>query len=116
MTDVKEKSEEQIRTKETDKSPNSIEPQQQSALLAKGTRKSVKSPQRASSKVKEKSPFVLYGWGERQMNTGSQKTHNVCASAPVHEVGCKPCALLPSGYWGKFMFQSFKKFSEFPLS
>ncbi|XP_049632548.1 centriole, cilia and spindle-associated protein [Suncus etruscus] len=86
VTDVKEKSEQQIRTKETDKSPNSIEPQQQSALLAKGNRKAVKSPQRASSKVKEKSPFVLYGWGERQMNTGSQKTHNVCASAPVHEI------------------------------
>ncbi|XP_055003186.1 centriole, cilia and spindle-associated protein isoform X2 [Sorex araneus] len=85
-TNVKEKPEQQTRTKETDKSPNSVEPHQQSALLARGSRKTVRSPQRSSSKIKEKHPFALYGWGERQTDTGSQKTHNVCASAPVHEI------------------------------
>ncbi|XP_073735178.1 centriole, cilia and spindle-associated protein isoform X2 [Callorhinus ursinus] len=88
VKDTKEKPEQQIRTKETDKLPSSTEPrQQQSALFARGNRKAVKSPQRSSSKIKEnKHPFALYGWGEKQTDTGSQKTHNVCASAPVHEI------------------------------
>uniref|UniRef100_A0A452RX45 Centriole, cilia and spindle associated protein n=1 Tax=Ursus americanus TaxID=9643 RepID=A0A452RX45_URSAM len=88
VKEIKEKPEQQIRTKETDKVPSSTEPRQQpSALFARGTRKTVKSPQRSSSKIKEnKHPFALYGWGERQTATGSQKTHNVCASAPVHEI------------------------------
>ncbi|XP_012588116.1 PREDICTED: centriole, cilia and spindle-associated protein [Condylura cristata] len=85
-TDVKEKPEQQIRTKETEKLRKGTEPQQQSALFARGGRKTVKSPQRSSTKIKEKHPFALYGWGEKQTNTGSQKTHNVCASAPVHEI------------------------------
>nr|XP_025864553.1 centriole, cilia and spindle-associated protein [Vulpes vulpes] len=88
VKDIKEKPEQQIRTKETDKLLNSTEPrQQQSALFARGNRKAVKSPQRSSSRIKEnKHPFALYGWGEKQMDTGSQKTHNVCASASVHEI------------------------------
>ncbi|XP_070084478.1 centriole, cilia and spindle-associated protein isoform X3 [Equus przewalskii] len=88
VKDVKEKPEQQIGTKETDKVPDSIGPRQnQSALFARGNRKAVKSPQRSSSKIKEnKHPFALYGWGEKQTDTGSQKTHNVCASAPVHEI------------------------------
>ncbi|XP_058399046.1 centriole, cilia and spindle-associated protein isoform X1 [Diceros bicornis minor] len=88
VKDVKEKPEQQIGTKETDKLPNNIKPRQQpSALFARGNRKAVKSPQRSSSKIKEnKHPFALYGWGEKQTDTGSQKTHNVCASAPVHEI------------------------------
>lgn len=86
VIDVKEKPE-KIRIKETDRSPNRIEPcQQPSALFARGSRKTVRSPQRSSSKIKEKHPFALYGWGEKQTDTGSQKTHNVCASAPVHEI------------------------------
>ncbi|XP_077607776.1 centriole, cilia and spindle-associated protein isoform X1 [Crocuta crocuta] len=86
--DVKEKPEQQARTKETDKLPSSTEPRQQpSALFARGNRKAAKSPQRSSTKIKEKKhPFALYGWGEKQTDTGSQKTHNVCASAPVHEI------------------------------
>lgn len=85
--DVKEKPEE-IRTREADKLPNSVEPRHQpSALFAAENRKAVKSPQRSSSKIKEnKHPFALYGWGEKQTDTGSQKTHNVCASAPVCEI------------------------------
>ncbi|XP_041606619.1 centriole, cilia and spindle-associated protein [Vulpes lagopus] len=88
VKDIKEKPEQQIRTKETDKLLNSTEPrQQQSALFTRGNRKAVKSPQRSSSRIKEnKHPFALYGWGEKQMDTGSQKTHNVCASASVHEI------------------------------
>ncbi|XP_040823889.1 centriole, cilia and spindle-associated protein [Ochotona curzoniae] len=85
--DVEEKPEQQTKTKETDKLPTSVVPRQQpSALFARGNRKAAKSPQR-SSKIKEnRHPFALYGWGEKQMDTGSQKTHNVCASAPVHEI------------------------------
>ncbi|XP_047558756.1 centriole, cilia and spindle-associated protein [Lutra lutra] len=88
VKDIEEKPEQEIRTKETEKVPNSTEPRQQpSALFARGNRKAVKSPQRSSSKIKEnKHPFALYGWGEKQTDTGSQKTHNVCASAPVREI------------------------------
>lgn len=50
------------------------------------------------SKIKEnKHPFALYGWGERQMDMGSQKTHNVCASASVHEVCLERGPALPRG-------------------
>ncbi|TEA40969.1 hypothetical protein DBR06_SOUSAS20710030 [Sousa chinensis] len=88
VKDIKEKPERQIRTREPDKLPSSTEPQPPpSALPARGSRRAVKSPQRSSTKIKEpKHPFALYGWGEKQMDTGSQKTHNVCASAPVHEI------------------------------
>ncbi|XP_045392922.1 centriole, cilia and spindle-associated protein [Lemur catta] len=84
--DVEEKPE-QLR-KETDKLPTSVKPRQRrSALFARGNRKAVKSPQSSSIKVKEeKCPFALYGCGEKQLVTGSQKTHNVCASAPEHEI------------------------------
>ncbi|KAL0609348.1 Centriole, cilia and spindle-associated protein [Plecturocebus cupreus] len=103
--DVEEKPEQQTRTRETDKSPASTEPRQQpSALFARGNRKAVKSPQRSSSKIREnKHPFALYGWGEKQTDTGSQKTHNVCASAPVHEVCSGPlwfCVPFESGELG----------------
>ncbi|XP_019481895.1 PREDICTED: centriole, cilia and spindle-associated protein [Hipposideros armiger] len=61
--------------------------QQQGALFARGAGKAVRSPQRSSSKTKEKKrPFALYGWGEKQMNTGSQRTHNVLVSAPLSEI------------------------------
>ncbi|XP_057400575.1 centriole, cilia and spindle-associated protein-like [Balaenoptera acutorostrata] len=88
VKDIKEKPERQIRTREPDKLPSSTEPQQPpSALPARGSRRAVKSPQRSSTKIKEhKHPFALYGWGEKQTDTGSQKTHNVCASASVHEI------------------------------
>uniref|UniRef100_A0A8D2B3G1 Centriole, cilia and spindle-associated protein n=1 Tax=Sciurus vulgaris TaxID=55149 RepID=A0A8D2B3G1_SCIVU len=83
VKDVEEKPEQQTQVKETATKPR----QQPSALFARGNRKAVRSPQRSSSKIKEnKHPFALYGWGERQMDTGSQKTHNVCASASVHEI------------------------------
>uniref|UniRef100_A0A8C6WB61 Centriole, cilia and spindle associated protein n=1 Tax=Nannospalax galili TaxID=1026970 RepID=A0A8C6WB61_NANGA len=86
--DLEEKPEQQTGTKETDRVPSGTEPRQQpSALFARGSRKAAKSPQRSTSKIKEnKHPFALYGWGEKQTDTGSQKTHNVCASAAVHEI------------------------------
>ncbi|KAM9245275.1 centriole, cilia and spindle-associated protein isoform 2-T2 [Dugong dugon] len=88
MREVEEKPEQQIKTKETDKLPSGVEPRQQpSALFARENRKTAKSPQRLPSKIREnKHPFALYGWGEKQTDTGSQKTHNVCASAPMHEI------------------------------
>ncbi|XP_010620302.1 centriole, cilia and spindle-associated protein, partial [Fukomys damarensis] len=88
VEDVEEKPKQHTNKEETDRLPTSAKPRQQpSALFARGNRKAAKSPQRSSSKIKEnKHPFALYGWGERQTDTGSQKTHNVCASAPVHEI------------------------------
>ncbi|KAM6177099.1 centriole, cilia and spindle-associated protein [Erethizon dorsatum] len=88
VEDVEEKPKQRTRKEETDRLPSSDKRRQQpSALFARGNRKAVKSPQRSLSKIKEnKHPFALYGWGERQTDTGSQKTHNVCASAPVHEI------------------------------
>jgi hypothetical protein len=89
VKEVEEKPEQETRTKETsDKLPASLKPRQQpSALFARESKKAVRSPQRSASQIKEnKHPFALYGWGEKQMDTGSQKTHNVCASASVHEV------------------------------
>ncbi|MXQ97570.1 hypothetical protein E5288_WYG008732 [Bos mutus] len=87
VKDVKEKPERQIRMRDPEKSASSTDPQQPpSALAARGSRKT-KSPQRSSTRIKEhRHPFALYGWGEKQTDTGSQKTHNVCASAPVHEI------------------------------
>ncbi|XP_036044610.1 centriole, cilia and spindle-associated protein [Onychomys torridus] len=86
--DREEKPEQQTRAKETDRVPVGPEPRQQpSALFARASKKATRSPQRSTSKIKEnKHPFALYGWGEKQMDTGSQKTHNVCASASVHEI------------------------------
>ncbi|XP_043333134.1 centriole, cilia and spindle-associated protein isoform X2 [Cervus canadensis] len=88
VKDVKEKPERQIRMRDPEKSASGPDPQQPpSALAARGSRRAIKSPQRSSTKIKEqKHPFALYGWGEKQTDTGSQKTHNVCASAPVREV------------------------------
>ncbi|XP_062938919.1 centriole, cilia and spindle-associated protein isoform X2 [Cynocephalus volans] len=78
---------EQVRTAEPDRSPAIVQPRQQpSALFSRGTRKAVRSPQRSSRIKENKHPFALYGWGEKQTDTGSQKTHNVCASAPEHEI------------------------------
>lgn len=88
VKDGKEKPEQEIRTTEAEGLPGGVRPRQQpSALFARGNRKAGRSPQRSASKIREKKhPFALYGWGERQTDTGSQKTHNVCASAPVHEI------------------------------
>lgn len=86
--DVEEKPDQETGTGEADRASSGPGPRQQpSALFARGSKKATRSPQRSTSKLKEnKHPFALYGWGEKQTDTGSQKTHNVCASASVHEV------------------------------
>lgn len=87
VKDMREKPEQQFKTKETDRLPGCEPRQQQGTVFGRGAGKAVRSPQRSSSKTKEKKrPFALYGWGEKQMDTGSQRTHNVLASAPVSEI------------------------------
>lgn len=104
MKDGKENPEQQqVGAKEMDDSPSGCEAgPRPSAPSAGGARRAVRSPQRPSSKIKQtKHPFALYGWGERQTDTGSQKTHNVCASAPVHEVSLCAARSLPPGGWAR---------------
>uniref|UniRef100_A0A7M4FLP0 Centriole, cilia and spindle associated protein n=1 Tax=Crocodylus porosus TaxID=8502 RepID=A0A7M4FLP0_CROPO len=82
-----EKAAEQTAIKETDKSTSRAgQRPSRSALSSRNDRKSIKSPQRTEAPKENKHPFALYGWGEKQTDTGSQKTHNVCASASVHEI------------------------------
>ncbi|XP_060098866.1 centriole, cilia and spindle-associated protein [Heteronotia binoei] len=57
-----------------------------SALTSRGDRRQAKSPQRTEIPKGTKHPFALYGWGEKQTDTGNQKTHNVCASASSNEI------------------------------
>ncbi|KAL7987578.1 hypothetical protein Chor_006497 [Crotalus horridus] len=59
---------------------------QKSASGRQGDRSGAKSPQRTETTLGIKHPFALYGWGEKQTDTGSQKTHNVRASASVNEI------------------------------
>ncbi|XP_034284250.1 centriole, cilia and spindle-associated protein isoform X1 [Pantherophis guttatus] len=59
---------------------------QKSASGRQSDRKGAKNPQRTETTLGIKHPFALYGWGEKQTDTGSQKTHNVRASASVNEV------------------------------
>ncbi|XP_062980461.1 centriole, cilia and spindle-associated protein [Elgaria multicarinata webbii] len=62
------------------------QPLSRGALGGRGDRRRAKSPQRTDAAKGLKHPFALYGWGEKQTDTGSQKTHNVCASASVNEI------------------------------
>ncbi|XP_015139877.1 centriole, cilia and spindle-associated protein [Gallus gallus] len=73
-------------TKEADKTSRTGRRPSQSALSSRNDRRSAKSPQKTDAPKENKHPFALYGWGERQTDTGSQKTHNVCASASVNEI------------------------------
>ncbi|XP_077202523.1 centriole, cilia and spindle-associated protein isoform X2 [Paroedura picta] len=92
-----EKAEEKVGIKETEKKPtrkegnNSTSRQSgnspsHSALTSQGVRRQAKSPQRTETPKGTRHPFALYGWGEKQTDTGSQKTHNVCASASASEI------------------------------
>ncbi|NWY93426.1 CCSAP protein, partial [Loxia curvirostra] len=81
-----EKTVEHTSVKEADKTSRTGRRPSRSALSSRNDRKSVKSPQRTDAPKENKHPFALYGWGERQTDTGSQKTHNVCASASVNEI------------------------------
>lgn len=95
--DVDEKPEQQAGMKEADRAASGPELRQHPGVLfARGSKKASGSPQRTTSKIKEKKhPFALYGWGEKQTDTGNQKTHNVCASASAHEVRPDRGPLLP---------------------
>ncbi|XP_061846950.1 centriole, cilia and spindle-associated protein isoform X2 [Colius striatus] len=90
-----EKTLEHTSVKETDKTSRTGRRPSQSALPSRNDRRSAKSPPKTDAPKENKHPFALYGWGERQTDTGSQKTHNVCASASANECyqqsGCKTC-------------------------
>ncbi|NXI48560.1 CCSAP protein, partial [Galbula dea] len=79
-----EKTAEQTSVKEADKPSRTG--RRPSALSSRNGRRSAKSPQKTDAPKENKHPFALYGWGERQTDTGSQKTHNVCASASANEI------------------------------
>uniref|UniRef100_A0A8C9U4S4 Centriole, cilia and spindle associated protein n=1 Tax=Serinus canaria TaxID=9135 RepID=A0A8C9U4S4_SERCA len=81
-----EKTVEHTSVKEADKTSRTGRRPSRSALSSRNDRKSAKSPQRTDAPKENKHPFALYGWGERQTDTGSQKTHNVRASASVNEI------------------------------
>uniref|UniRef100_A0A4X2JVI9 Centriole, cilia and spindle associated protein n=1 Tax=Vombatus ursinus TaxID=29139 RepID=A0A4X2JVI9_VOMUR len=81
-----EKSKQQREAKEQIEVKDTTEHPRQCALLAKADKKPAKSPQRPSKTKEIKHPFALYGWGEKQTDTGSQKTHNVCASASAKQI------------------------------
>ncbi|XP_027309966.1 centriole, cilia and spindle-associated protein [Anas platyrhynchos] len=81
-----EKTVEQTSTKEADKTSRTGRRPSRSALSSRNDRRSAKSPQKTDAPKENKHPFALYGWGEKQTDTGSQKTHNVCASASVNEI------------------------------
>ncbi|XP_067149544.1 centriole, cilia and spindle-associated protein isoform X2 [Apteryx mantelli] len=85
-----EKTVEHTSVKETDKTSRTGRRPSQSALSSRNDRRSAKSPQKTDAPKENKHPFALYGWGERQTDTGSQKTHNVCASASVNESSPSP--------------------------
>ncbi|KAK4825106.1 hypothetical protein QYF61_023376 [Mycteria americana] len=72
--------------KEADKTSRTGRRPSRSALSSRNDRRSAKSPQKTDAPKENKHPFALYGWGERQTDTGSQKTHNVCASASANEI------------------------------
>ncbi|XP_074079118.1 centriole, cilia and spindle-associated protein [Macrotis lagotis] len=89
--EIQEKSKQRKKVKEQQTEVNeklleSTEHPCQRALLTKAEKKPAKSPQRPSKTKEIKHPFALYGWGEKQTDTGSQKTHNVCASASAHQI------------------------------
>lgn len=84
-----EKTVEQTSTKEADKTSRTGRRPSRSALSSRNDRRSARSPQKTDAPKENKHPFALYGWGEKQTDTGSQKTHNVCASASVNEVSKK---------------------------
>ncbi|XP_062497957.1 centriole, cilia and spindle-associated protein [Pezoporus occidentalis] len=81
-----EKTVEHPSVKEADKTSRPGRRPSQSALSSRNDRRSGKSPQKTDAPKENKHPFALYGWGERQTDTGSQKTHNVCASASANEI------------------------------
>ncbi|XP_008938282.1 PREDICTED: centriole, cilia and spindle-associated protein, partial [Merops nubicus] len=81
-----EKAAEPAPAKDADKASRAGRRPSQSALSSRSARRAAKSPPKTDAPKENKHPFALYGWGERQTDTGSQKTHNVCASASANEI------------------------------
>ncbi|XP_010002848.1 PREDICTED: centriole, cilia and spindle-associated protein [Chaetura pelagica] len=86
QSEEQEKAVEHSSAKEADKTSRTGQRSSRSALSSRNDRRSAKSPQKTDPPKENKHPFALYGWGERKTDTGSQKTHNVCASASVNEI------------------------------
>ncbi|NXX51786.1 CCSAP protein, partial [Tricholaema leucomelas] len=80
-----EKSVEHNSAKEADKTSRTGRRPSRSALSSRNDQRA-KSPQKTDTPKENKHPFALYGWAERQTDTGSQKTHNVRASASANEI------------------------------
>ncbi|XP_075059411.1 centriole, cilia and spindle-associated protein [Mixophyes fleayi] len=55
-------------------------------LSRKNAQKSSRSPQKMKLTKESRHPFALYACGERKKDTGSQKTHNVCAPTQENEI------------------------------
>ncbi|KAM4664384.1 centriole, cilia and spindle-associated protein [Discoglossus pictus] len=80
--------EEKVEVKKTTKEKSSSHPrplQNQSASSSQDGRKPT-SPHRKAIVKEIRQPFALYAWGEKMKDTGSQKTHNVCAPTTPNEI------------------------------
>ncbi|KAM4043117.1 centriole, cilia and spindle-associated protein isoform 2-T6 [Anomaloglossus baeobatrachus] len=74
-------------TESNEKSASLLRAQHSRSLPSKqNVRKSDASPQRMSLTKEIQHPFALYASGEKKKDTGSQKTHNVCAPALENEI------------------------------
>ncbi|KAM3931241.1 centriole, cilia and spindle-associated protein [Leptodactylus fuscus] len=83
----KKKQDEEIQTEANEKSADrSNLLHSHSALSKQEARKIDASPQKMSLTKEIRHPFALYASGERKKDTGSQKTHNVCAPAQENEI------------------------------
>ncbi|XP_069091088.1 centriole, cilia and spindle-associated protein [Pleurodeles waltl] len=73
---------------EKNKSVNPLRPPHGHKALSRrsGSRKLVGSPERTVPSREIRHPFALYAAGEKKKDTGSQKTHNVCAPTSANEI------------------------------
>ncbi|XP_077148910.1 centriole, cilia and spindle-associated protein [Ranitomeya variabilis] len=74
-------------TKSNEKSASNSRAQHSRSVPTKqNVHKADTSPQRMSLTKEIRHPFALYASGEKKKDTGSQKTHNVCAPALENEI------------------------------
>ncbi|XP_069463034.1 centriole, cilia and spindle-associated protein [Ambystoma mexicanum] len=76
---------EKIHTHEKSASGSQPSPSQR-ALCKQAGHKLGASPERSECSRKMRRPFALYAAGEKRKDTGSQKTHNVCAPTSATEI------------------------------
>lgn len=71
-----------------EKSVNRLRPPNGHKAMSRrdGSRKFVGSPERTVPSREIRHPFALYAAGEKKKDTGSQKTHNVCAPTSANEI------------------------------